>query len=613
MAEKKKSRYLVWVIMILVGIGLLGFGTGGLSGNVRSIGKVGDKDISVASYQNVLSQQIRAIEAQIGTRIGFQQAESFGVVAAAQAQLITNRTLDNEATNLGISVGDERVRTEVLRVPAFQGLNGQFDRESYSNALQRNGLTESDFEASIREEMARTLLQGGVVGGIPAPTAYADALVQFVGERRDFVWSVVSADNLLDAIPAPSQSDLTAFYEQNPDRFTLPEAREITYAWLTPDMIQDSLDIDETSMREVYDERIADFVRPERRLVERLVFTDVETATAALSRVTASEVDFDALVTERGLDLADVDLGDVAIEDLGDAGEAVFAAVPGDVVGPLNTSLGPALFRMNAVLAAEEITFEAATPQLREELSEIRARAVIADSSEIINDLIAGGATLEDLAAETDMKIGQISWTRDSQSDIAAYEAFRTAAAEVADGDFPDLLNLADGGVFALRRDGVTPPTVQPIADVSDGVTSGWQAEATQQAVIARAEDIATEVAPLTNFETLGLTATTESGLTRRSFVEGTPPGFMVEVFEMAIGEKRVIDNGNSAIIVRLDAIAAPDTQDPQSRAERDAVGDAAAAGIAQDVFEAFAASVQSRTDISLDQHIISAVHSQLQ
>lgn len=613
MAEQKKSRYLVWFIMILVGIGLLGFGTGGLSGNVRSIGTVGDKDISVASYQNILNQQIRAFEAQVGSRVGFQQAQAFGIVDAAQAQLITNRTLDNEASQLGISVGDERVRAEVLQVPAFQGLNGQFDREAYRNTLQRNGLTERDFEDSIREEMARTLLQGGVVGGVPAPTAYADALVQFVGEERDFVWATVTAADLTAPIAEPTDADLTAYYEANPDQFTKPEAREITYAWLTPNMIQDSLDVDENIMREVYNERIADFVRPERRLVERLVFVDQAAATTALERVNAGEINFDDLVAERGLDLSDVDLGDVAIEDLGAAGETVFAATSGDVVGPLNSSLGPALFRMNAVLAAEEITFEEASVQLREELSADRARAVILDSSEIINDLIAGGATLEDLAAETDMTVGQISWTEADQSGIAAYDAFRTAASQVQEGDFPELLNLADGGVFALRLNSITPPTLQPFEEVTEAVARGWNAQATQDAVIARAEELATEIAPLTNFETLGLVAKTETGLTRRSFVEGTPPGFMLEIFEMDVAATKVIDNANSAIIVRLDNVNAPNTADVQSLAERQSVGDAAAAGIAQDIFQAFSASVQGRTDVAIDQNVLNAVHAQFQ
>jgi len=91
-------------------------------------------------------------------------------------------------------------------------------------------------------------------------------------------------------------------------------------------MIQDSLTVDEASLRTLYDERINEFVRPERRLVERLVYLDQDAADAAAARLAADEVDFDALVAERGLSLADIDMGDVLPSDLGAAADAVCAA-----------------------------------------------------------------------------------------------------------------------------------------------------------------------------------------------------------------------------------------------------------------------------------------------
>ncbi len=613
MAEAKKPRYFLWAIMILLCVGLLGFGTGGFNSNVRSIGSVGEKDLTVNDYRAALNQQIRAVEAQIGTRIPFNDAQSLGIVAAAQSQLITRRALDNEATQLGLSVGDERVREDVLSVPGFRGLDGTFDREAYRSALSRNGLTEASYEDSIRENAARTLLQAAVLGGVTDPAAYTTALVSFFGEQRDFVWATLTADDLVDPIAEPTDSDVEAYYADNPDAFTAPEAREISYAWLTPDMIQDTVTVDEDVLRELYNARIAEFVRPERRLVERLAFVDTAAAEAAKSRLDDGELDFDALVAERGLDLADIDLGDVAKEDLPAAGDAVFAANSGDIVGPLNSSIGPALFRMNAVLAAEEITFEDATDQLRVEASSDRARRVIDGSVDLISDLLVGGATLENLAAETDMQFGQISMTPDQQDGIAAYEAFRAAAAAAEENDFPAVLNLADGGVFALRLDAVTPPTVRAFEDVKDQAITLLVEQREREAVLALAQEKSLEINPLTDFTSLGLTPVTETGLTRRSFVEGTPPTFMTELFATDLANTLVVELPNGAIVARVDAVNAPDLEDAASAAESEQIGNLARAGIAQDLFDAYSASVQIRTDVSLDQTVINAVHSHMQ
>ena len=612
MARANKPRYFLWIIMGLLVVGLLGFGTGGLSGNLRTVGDVGDKQITVAAYQRALNEQLRGFEAQVGTSISFQQAQQFGLDQAALSQVVTIRTLDNEAAQLGISVGDARVRDEVLRVPAFGGIDGQFDREAYSFALQQSGLTETDFETSIREEISRTLVQGAVVGGVPLPNAYAEVLSQFIGEVRNITWATLSADALTAPVAGPSDIDLQTYYEATPADFTQPELRNITYAWLTPNMIQDAVTIDETALRSLYDERIADFVRPERRLVERLVFVDAVAANAALASLSTGAT-FEDLVAARGLDLADVDLGDVSKGDLATAADAVFAAIPGDVVGPINTTLGPALFRMNAVLAAEEQTFEDASSDLREELSAARATRIIEDGIDRMNDLLAGGAAVEDLAEQTDMQLGSIVWSAVGQNDIAAYESFRAAAAAAQTGDFVALTDMEDGGIFALRLDSITAPTLQDFEQVRDDVEAGWRVQAAQVAVLAQAEDIAQGILPLTGFDTLGLEPAVEPGLTRRSFVGGTPPTFLPDVFEMALGEVRVIDNGTDAIIVRLEGIAAPDANDAATAAEKQLTAETAAGGISQDIFNAFSAAVQNRTDVVINQAAVNAVNATLQ
>lgn len=613
MAKSKAKQSAAWVIVVLLLLGLLGFGAGGLSGTIRSIGTVGDKTIPVVQYQRALNDQIRAFEAQVGTPLSFVQAQAIGLDQQVLNGVIAERTLDNETAKLGLSVGDERVREEVLRVPGFRGLDGGFDREAYRSSLQRNGMTEAEFETSIREEAARTLLQGAIVDGVRAPDAYSATLARYIGEQRSITWATLTADDLTQPVPGPTDEDIQTFYVENPDLFTAPEARAITYAWLTPDMIQDDVTVDETAVRQLYDDRIDQFVRPERRLVERLVYLDQAEAEAAIAAINAGETTFEDLVDARGLNLTDVDMGDVDAADLGAAGDAVFAATSGDTVGPFETDFGPALFRMNAVLAADETPFEEAEPELRAELAADRARRVIDDSREGMNDLLAGGARLEDLVEQTDLRLGTIEWSADVRDDIAAYDSFRAAAATVAEGDFPDLFELEDGGIFTLRLDGITEPALRPLDDVADAVTEAWQTARTQQAVLEEAEAVAAELTPTAGFATVALVATTEENLTRRSFVDGTPPGFIQRVFEMEVGEVTTIDAGDFVAIVRLEAQSVPAADDEALTADRDVFTNTASAGMAQDIFDIFNAEIQRDTDVAVNPAAVTAVHTSFQ
>ena len=612
MAGKKKSRYGAWIIVGVLLLGLAGFGTSGLRGSVRSIGSVGDKEVTVSSYQRALNEQIRALSAQFGQQVSFQQAQAFGIDRVALNQVILLRTLDNESAQLGVSVGDERVFERLQTIPSFQGAQG-FNRETYRAALQQAGLSVAEFETGLREETARTLLQGAVVGGVPIPEAYADTLVQYIGETRSITWASVNEGDLTAPVPGATPAAQQEYYDANPDVFTLPESRSITYVSLTPDMIIDDMIVPNEAIERLYNERIDQFVQPERRLVERLVYLDEAPAQDAVARVNAGEATFEELVSDRGLNLSDIDMGDVTLSDLGNAGEAVFAAEAGDILGPFESPLGPALFRVNAVLAAQNVTLDQATPRLRDELAEDAARQFINDSADPVIDLLAGGATLADVAERTNMTLGTINWIPDSTESIAAYDVFRREAAAAEIGQFPEIFDLADGGIFALTLDEIVPPTLPPLDDVRDAVSAAWQDQARQKAIIAKAEEIADGILPQTEFDTFGLTPLTEENFTRRSFIENAPVEFNARVFEMDMGEVRVINADDRALVVRLDTIAAPDLDSDAMVAQREALAENARAGIAQDIFDAYATTAQQRTEQRLNQQTINAVNAQFQ
>lgn len=609
MAQKMSaSKLAVWVLLGLLIVGLAGFGATNLSGNVRNVGKIGEMPISTTAYFNAMQRELRAMQQQTGQVVTMVQAREFGLDRAVLQRLVTARALDNEAAQMGLSIGDENVRDQVLSFGAFQGLDGSFDREAYAFALEQQGLNEGEFEQTLREETARTLLQSAIVNGVSMPDTFADTLVAYAGERRDFSWSVLDISVLEDPLTPATEADLRAFYDANPDQFTLPVTKRITYAQMTPDMLIDTVELDENALRQAYDDRLEEFSQPERRLVERLVFLNDTAAEAAATRLNADEADFETLVEERGLSLQDVDMGDVGRLELDAAGEAVFAADVGDVVGPLPSSLGPAFFRINGVLPAQSVSFEEARPQLRETAALDRARRIITNQAESYEDLLAGGATLEDLAQETEMELGSIDWSVQAGDDIAAYEDFRIAAANLTLDDFPEIMTLEDGGIFAMRLEEELPERPNPFDAAREDVSAALEIDRTEKALTARAETLVAQLNTGSDFPELGLTVTVEEDRTRGAFVPRTPPTFLTEVFKMQTGDIRVISGNGIVTIVRLDGISAASNSD-EARDLRNSLQATLNQAVAEDLFQIFAQDVLMRTETEINQQAIDAVN----
>ncbi|WP_229738156.1 peptidyl-prolyl cis-trans isomerase [Sinisalibacter lacisalsi] len=613
MAQNKISRVFVWIIMGLVMVGLVGFGSFNFGGSVSAIGKVGDTEISGDRYFRELNAQLNAFQAQIGERLSFAEAQSIGLDQAALETVINQVALENETARLGVSVGDEELAARIRDIDAFHGMSGGFDRETYNFVLQQSGLTAREFEQTLRSEVARTVLQGAVTNGIAVPPVYAEVLYGWAREARDFTWARLGPEALEAPVGTPDAATLAAFHEENPAIFTLPQARRITYAWLAPEDVIDDIEVSEADLRALYEARIDEYRMPERRLVERLVFGTEAEAEAAAAALETGDATFESLVAGRGLELADTDLGDVTEGELGRAGAEVFALDGPGVAGPVMTDLGPALLRMNAILPARETSFEAAREDLRAEYAADAARRLLQDRMIELDDVLAAGATLEDLANAEGMRLETIDWTGAESDGIAAYDAFRAAAESVAEGDYPAIELLSDGGLFALRLDEVVPPRMQPLDEVREDAIDAWQQAETLRRLAARGEEMLDEIEAGESPASLGLTEVIETGLTRDGFIEGAPPALVDRAFALEPGDWALVEDESGVFLLRLDAVIAADQDSEEARSVKQNFLASSAQTLALDVEAAFSAAIEADAGITLDQAMINAVNTSFQ
>ncbi|MFT6651357.1 MAG: peptidyl-prolyl cis-trans isomerase D [Celeribacter sp.] len=607
------KKMVVWGILGLLIVGLGGFGTANFGGSVSNVGSVGDRDIDVNTYANALSGEISRFEQQIGQQMSIEQASQIGIPARVLNQLFNQAALDGETSRLGLSVGDAAVRTQLLSIQGFQGLDGKFDTDTYKAALNRIGENPSKFEQGLREDLARTLLQGALTTGVTMPAIYGDVVVEWIGERRTISVATMGTGALSTGVPVPTDADIKSQYKATPEAYTAPETRDVTYVWLTPEMLSDEVELDEASLRQLYDDNISQFVQAERRLVERLVFGTKDEAAAAAARLQSGETTYEDEITARGLDIVDADMGDVALSDLGAAGDIVFALEETAISDVIDTDLGPALFRVNGVLDASEISFEDARGDLSIEMAADAARRDISDMIEEFDDLLASGATLEELASETRLEQGQLSWTSASEDGIASYSAFVAAVKAAEVGDFPEIVELSDGGIFALRLDTITPATLSPLDEVRDQVIADWEVAETARQMLVRAQDLESRVASGTPLADLGLEIETFDAITRQDYISTMPDGFIDAVFApgLAAGATTLIEGDGRVIIASIDAVLPPEDTDDNT-AIADSYIASAAQGAAQDVITAFSSALRTREGISINQTAVDAIHAQL-
>ena len=604
--SKPMTRIFSWILLGFLFLGLAGFGAANLGGSVQSIGAVGDRDIPVTTYARALQNELRATEAQFGQQLSMQQAQAFGITNRVLSRVVIETALDSEAERIALSVDDAAVAKDLNNIQAFKGPDGQFSRENYRFSLKNAGYSETEFEESVRTESARTILQAAIIAGNAMPSTAIDTVLDYLTETRNITLTTLTADDLTQTIADPDLAALETYYKDNIATYTLPERKQITYAILTPDMVLDQIDISDDALRAAYDARRDEFNQPERRLVERLVFLDADQARATLAKIDAGTTDFETVVADRGLALADIDIGDVTMSELGEASAGVFAANLDQVVGPFDTDLGPALFRVNGILVADVVTFDEARDQLFDELATESARRMIDAKSTEIDDAMAAGATLEDLEKEFGMRVDVLMYHDGTDAEVAGYPNFRAVASAVQDGDFPTVEPLNDGGIFSVRLDGIEPPAPMPLDEVMDQVSADWRTAQTRAALEAFANDAIASGAVAGSSTSLRDLKRTDVGAVATAEI-------LAAAFKQSVGDKTVLMQNDNAVIVQLDAINKGDRDSDDTKALRANIEQQFGASLADDLFNVFATQIQQSAGISLNQQAINAVHANFQ
>ncbi len=608
------QQILVWIMLGLLIAGLAGFGITSFGAGTQVIAAVGAQKITAEDYARALQAEQARLQRQTGQGITLEQLMLFGFDQIVLERLITQAAFDEAARNLDVSVGDERLAREIRQDPNFQGIGG-FDREGYAFALRQAGFTERAYEDQVRREIVRGLLQGAILGGIETDSTAIDTLLAWQFETRDVQFALLGSDVLPSLPEPPTQEQLDLFYTEMREMFMVPEGRDLTVAWISPDSLMEEIFVAEDDLRALYEDRRDEFSQPARVWAELLGFADLEAAQAARAEIDTGGNSFDALVRARGLTLEDVDQGELSAADVpAHIAEALFALEQPGLVGPLDTPIGPAIYRVTAILDPTEVAFEDVAADLRAEYADDQARRRIVAATPEIDDLLAAGATLEEIAQDTDLILENFVF-RDGQTSTAIgnYSAFRGAALAAEIGDFPELFELSDGGIFMVRLNDIVPPTLPPLAEVENVVTNAWLDQETERTLTAYAAEVAKRLQDGLTWQDLFLEPERVERLLRDGFIAGVPRSAITEIFQNAPGTVLSgIGPEGEAYVLALEGVSPADLEAADLAAQRAGLQAQWRQSLAQDLYEAFGAALQNDIGLSLNQTTLSSVRTSL-
>lgn len=623
MLQQMRSGAASWIAKFLMVLLILSFGVWGIADYVRGFGgggdvaKVGSTAIGQAEFADAFRREVTELRRRFGNAFSADQARQLGLDESVLNRLIEDKLYVQAAQKIGIQVSDQQVRETIMNAPAFKGMGGQFDRLAFESYLRNEGYSEGMLVAILRDNIARTQLIGSLFGSITtAPKPMADTVLAYRLERRLAEFVVVDAARL-PAPPAPTAEQIDEYYKANPAAYTASERRSLAWIEIGAEQRVAQTDVSDDELHAEYDANSAAYTVAEKRAVEQVVFGTEAEAKAAQDALAKGESFLGMAQRTQKLKADDVKLGMVTRNELpASIANAAFGLPKDKVSDPVISPFGFHLIRVTEIQAGSTRSFDEAKAELRQQVALRKALNGMVKLRQQIDDQIAGGATLEEIAKAQSLSLRQAA-NIDSQgldaggkpvAELPKLPAFFTDAFDLGPEAEPHIVDT-DTGLIVLKVTEVKPAALKPLDEVKSDVVSALQQRARADAATERARqiaervraggDLAKEAAALNAAVQLS-TPMTRGQNSERNFSPVVTGGlFSAKPGEVVTGPAAGPNGGANAIVARLSRI------EPAEAAaiaqQRDQTTQQLAGGVAQDLVQQYRQVLQKDIGVTVN------------
>ena len=230
-----------------------------------------------------------------------------------------------------------------------------------------------------------------------------------------------------------------------------------------------------------------------------------------------------------------------------------------------------------------------------------------------LDDLLASGATIEELSNDTEMELKKISFNlKNDLEGLEATSEFKIEASKLSLEDYPTLLNSSNGDLFAIRLDAINPPTLQALEKVEAQVKTDWKKKETINQLKLIANDIAAKFKNGSDLKNLGLIVNNTNDIVRGGSVEGLPKSILPKIFNLNMGEIAQDDTDKYIFIAKVNSILEFDDTAEENKKWIEYLTLQRDNQLAQDYLESFIVSIQDIEGVTIDQKSLNAVESSL-
>jgi peptidyl-prolyl cis-trans isomerase D len=417
------------VVQIFLGLITLPFAFWGVDSYVRDTGagtdlaRVGDSKVTMPQFDQAWRAQQERLRQVLGSNFRPESMNTPAAKLAVLNSLVDQRLLLLEAAKGRLGAGDDLLREVISQIPALQE-DGRFSLTRYQAALASQGMSQAQFEAQLRQDLTLKQMVDAIGETAIAGNTVTDRLLRIQAEERQIAEWRLAPEQFAGQVKIDA-SAVQTYYEQNKVQFEVPEQAKVEYLVLSLDALLAQRAPSDAEVSAWYEGHKDRYQQPEERRASHILIltgddVDPEKAKAkaaeALKEVQKSPARFAELAKQYSQDPGSAEKGG----DLGFFGrgtmvkafdESVFKLRENEISGLVQSEFGYHIIKLTGIKAGKQRSFAEVRPEIEEELKRQTAARQFADAAEAFSNMVYEQSdSLQPAADRFKLKIQQSGW-----------------------------------------------------------------------------------------------------------------------------------------------------------------------------------------------------------
>ena len=477
--KSKINKFFAWIIVLLLVLGLAGFGLQDVLSRwgTSKLATVGEVEISTEEFGQSFIREINYISQNIGKNLTIEEAKSFGLHLQVVERLINRSLLDQLLIDLKISVGDVLLLKNLKTNPNFKNAEGNFDRKKYNDYLSKINLSENEFEKILRNDLSRGLFTQILDPNFNHNQNIVKTIAGYIGEEREVKLYKLNYDTNT-SLQDFNKDEVRKFYENNKNNYSSKSIRKYSVLNINQSQFLNEIEITEEEIQNIYEERKQNFTQPEFRELSRIIFQTSDLANEALNKILSNEKTFEQIGKDLNLNRKEINFGTYSKIDLDDElSDFIFDTKikKNSIVGPINGELGFELYKVNKIIPEFVLSEEKAKSQIINEIQLENSLNKLSEMIPEVEDMIASGETLEEIARKYQMNIENIEISKGDELPKKYRNKNLKTDFDEASNENSDLLQIEDNTFISIRLDEEIEPIIPSFEKIYDQLLDDYK------------------------------------------------------------------------------------------------------------------------------------------